>query len=921
MNLRTLCLGVTAAALLSLTGCEGESEAQLLASAKAKLAQNDTAAATIEVKRALQAHPSSGEARLLLGKLLLEANDPGGAELELRKAMELGASEDQVLPPLARAVLTQGQGSKVIAQFGSVRLRDPQAHAELRTWLAAAMAQSGDRERARAEIDAVLQAKPELTTAAIIAARLSADAGDVDGALARLAGVLQREPANEEAGVARAYLLWLGKRDAQAAIDAHRKVLASKPNSVAAQSEIVTLLFQQGKADEARKEFERLKQIAPVHPQTQYFQAQFAYVDRQYARSRELTDALLKLYPDHVRALELAAAAEYHLGSDVQAQAFIGRALKLMPGLVLSRRILAQSLARSGQPAKVIEVLAPLTDGKQPDGQSLVLAGNAWVELGELKKAEAAYARARQTAPQDARINTEIAAGMLGGPRAELALGELERLASADSSPRADLALISGRINKKDFAGALLAINALQLKAPKAAYPHQLRGQVLVAQRDAAGARRSFEAALSAEPDYFPAVAALATMDVATGKPDAARQRVQDFLKRVPNHAMANTLLGDLPSPPGAGDTKTESLQKAARANPGDARAQLALIGRYLSIGDARGALATAQNAAVALPNDLNILEALGQAQLIAGEPLQATTSFKRLTGQRPGSAQAQMLLGEAYVAAKDLEAARRAFASAAELDPKLGEARRALAMIAMRQNKADQALSIVRDMQKAQPKEALGWAAEGDIEVQRRNYSAAAAAFRTALSKGAASEAAIKLHATLLAAGKATDAAQLETDWERRRPKDASFHFHLGDAAMRQQSWPSAEAHYRVVLEAQPGNAMALNNVAWLLHKQGKAGALEVARRADAAMPNRAPILDTLAMVQAAGGQLEEAIQTQRKALASSQQDPGLRLNLARYLAQAGKKDEARQVLDPLVRLGAQFPGQAEVSALMKTL
>lgn len=914
-------LCVLVAAVAAVSACEGENEARSLASAKERLKKHDTAGATIDLKRVLQSNSESKAARLLLGKVLLEGNDPGGAELELRKALELGVSDELVLPDLARAMLTQGQGSKVTGQFASTTLRDAQAQGELRTWVAAAFAQTGDAARARAEIDNAFRASPDLAVAAIVGARLKADAGDIDGALSTLAALLQQDPANEEAGVARAYLLWLGKGDAAAAIDAHRKVLAMKPGSVAAQSEIVTLLFQQGKADEARKEFAQLQKIAPLHPQTQFFQAQFAYVDRQYGRARELTDALLKLYPDHVRAMELAAASEYHLGNDAQAQAFLARALKLMPGLVLSRQILAQSLARTGQPAKVIEVLSPLTEGDKADAQSLVLAGNAWLELGDTKKAEAAYARARHLAPKDARVSSDIAIGMLGGPRSDLALRELEQVAAGDSGPRADLGLISGRIAKQDYAGALQAIQALQAKVPEQAYPHQLRGQVLVAQRDAAGARRSFEAALALDRNYFPAVAALATMDVATGKADAARKRVSDFLARVPNHATAHTLLAEIPGPPGAGDTLTEGLKKAASSNPSDVKARMALIGRYMVIGDAKAALTEAQNASVALPNNLSIAETLGQAQLLAGEPLQASITFKRLASQQPGNARPHMLLGEALVASKDLDAARRAFAAASELDPSLGEARRAQAMIAMRQNQPEQALAIARDMQKTMPKEALGWAVEGDIEVQRRNYAAASAAFKTALAKSSASEAAIKLHATLLAMGKTAEAAQLETDWERQRPKDPPFHFHLGDLAMRQERWADAEMHYRRVLESQPKNGLAMNNVAWLLLKQSKTGALEMAQQANAAAPNVAPILDTLASIQAVKGQLDEAIKTQHKAMAASQQDPGLRLTLARYLVKAGKKDEAREQLELLARLGDKFKSQAEVTTMLKSL
>jgi len=104
-------------------------------------------------------------------------------------------------------------------------------------------------------------------------------------------------------------------------------------------------------------------------------------------------------------------------------------------------------------------------------------------------------------------------------------------------------------------------------------------------------------------------------------------------------------------------------------------------------------------------------------------------------------------------------------------------------------------------------------------------------------------------------------------------------------------------------------------------MHKQGKPGALEMAERANAMLPNRAPILDTLATVQAAAGKLPEAIHSQRQAIAGSPQDPNLKLNLARHLIAAGQKDEARTELRALAQLGSGFRHQAEVSKLMSTL
>ena len=57
---------------LLLAACGGESPESLIASSKAYMAKNDTKAAVIQLKNALQQNPTLAEARFLLGSALLE---------------------------------------------------------------------------------------------------------------------------------------------------------------------------------------------------------------------------------------------------------------------------------------------------------------------------------------------------------------------------------------------------------------------------------------------------------------------------------------------------------------------------------------------------------------------------------------------------------------------------------------------------------------------------------------------------------------------------------------------------------------------------------------------------------------------------------------------------------------------------------
>jgi putative PEP-CTERM system TPR-repeat lipoprotein len=391
--------------------------------------------------------------------------------------------------------------------------------------------------------------------------------------------------------------------------------------------------------------------------------------------------------------------------------------------------------------------------------------------------------------------------------------------------------------------------------------------------KDMAGATAAFNAALGKDPRYFPSSASLAAIDLAGGKPELARKRFDELLKTDPNNYRALLALAELTSrTQGAPAEVTRLVAAAVKASPGEPAPRLLLIENLLRGGDPRAALIAAQDASAALPNNLQIMDALGRAQMAAGNQQQAVSTFKKLTGLQPLNATNELRLAEAYMATQETDGAARSLHRALDLDPKLLPARRGLAMLAMQDKKPEQALALARDAQQRDPKSAAGYVLEGEIESSRRNWPAAVTAYRAAMQRSKDSDTAIKLHQALMANKQRADADRFAADWQRDYPKDPAFRYYLGD------------------------NALAL-------------------------MPGRAQLLDTLASAQAADNQLPKAIETQKQALQASPEDSSLRLNLARLYIQAADKPAARDQLQALAKLGDKFSAQTEVTALLKTL
>jgi putative PEP-CTERM system TPR-repeat lipoprotein len=336
---------------------------------------------------------------------------------------------------------------------------------------------------------------------------------------------------------------------------------------------------------------------------------------------------------------------------------------------------------------------------------------------------------------------------------------------------------------------------------------------------------------------------------------------------------------------------------------------------------DPKRALAAAQEGHAALPNNTDLLYHLGVAQLAAGQPQQAAGSFVKLAAALPTRAQPELALADAHVANKDYDAARRSVERALKIEPELTVAKLAMARVAILQKRHDEAVKTARSMYAANPKLTAAYVLEAEVEIDRGNLAAAMAPLRRALPLSNAAPAAVLLHRTLVKLGRADEAERLATNWRKDHPADAAFAFYLGDLALSRNDYAEAEAHYRTVTELQPDNALALNNVAWLMTRQNKPGAVAVAQKANTLMPNRGPLMDTLAWALAHENQVPKAIELQKTAIANSPEDQGLKLTLAKIYLKSGDREHARAELNDLLRLGSRFGRQSEVAELMKAV
>ena len=919
---RSFVPAATLAMALLVSACGSDSPDALLASAQDYLSRNDAPAAIIQLKNVLKDRPDSAKARLLLGQALQATGDIAGAETEFRKAQDLGAAPDEVVPQLAQALLLGKQFGKITTDYALLQLASAPAQASLKTTVAIAWLRQGQEDKFRASIDEALKAKADHVPALIELVRASAQRGNIDEALAGLDKIPRQSSGADEAHKLRGDLLLYGKRDMDAAMVAYRDALQVNPSYLEGQAAVVQLLLLQGKTEAAAEALQGLAKEAPGKPQTLYLQAMLAYAKNDLKAAQEHAQKLVTLTPENFRALELAGMTELRLGANVQAEALLAKALQLEAGLPMARRGLVTAYVRQGRLDKAMSALPVDVERNDRDPGMMALAGQVYMLHGDVDRAQRYFARASNLDPKDPAKRTSLAVSRLASGQGDAALGELQSIAASDDGVVADMALINALLQERKVDQALKAIDALEKKRPADVMPVFLRGRALLLKRDAVGARKAMERVLEIDPNYFPAVGVLAVLDNADKRPDDARARLEAAIKRQPGNVQAHLALVELRQANGADKTELATLlRKVVEAAPSSPLPRLLLAEHHLRHSEPKDALVVAQQAVSALPDNVQLLDVLGRAQSANGEHNQAQASFNRMAALQPQSSLPFLRMASANLIAGDRDAASQNLRKALEIEPKSLEAQQGQVSLAMAAQKPGDALAISRAVQKQRPKEQVGYMLEGEIHAAGKAWDKAADAFRAGLKQVASPELAVRLHDVLLSAAKKPEADRWAAEWSRTQPKDAAFPFYLGNRALTLNELPESLRHFERVVAIQPDNAAALNNLAWLKGQLGRDGALADAERANALAPNQPAFMDTWAMLLSSANQHERALEMQKKVVQLQPQVLEFKLNLAKIQIKAGNKDAARALLDELSAAGDRFSAQAEVDRLKKTL
>jgi len=910
----------TAAALLSLSACAGkDSPEALLDKARQSLAANEPRTAEIHLKNLLQ-ETDNAEARFLLAEIHLEAGDLASAEKEYRRALELGFDRERTLPALMKVLLASNQPQKALDLSHDLRLSTPAARADALATAGRALLRLGKPDEARKAFDEAVAASPDSIPAQVGAAAMLA-ATDRPAARARVDTVLQKQPDAVEALTLRADLDIADGRT-EAARETLKTVAARTPNDPEVHAKLVSLALDQNELDAARAHHADLAKAAPGGPITHFLQAMIETRAGQLPAARDAVGEALRRAPDYLPAVALAAGVHLQLGELEQAERYARQLVENAPNAIQGHRLLGATYLRMNAPDRALDAVRRPIERGANDSMLLAIAGEASLKTNEPEAAARYFEQASKLDPKDARKLTGLAMAHLAAGNRERGIDELEAAVELDStSLQADVALAMALVRDRKHDQALQAVARMETKAPTSPVPAGMRGAVLAAKGDSAGARKAFEEALARDPKFFPAAANLANLDLHDGKPDEARKRYEAVLAADPKNAQAHVALAQLAARAGASREQVLALlQKGRDANPGTVLPVLATARYLLETNTPAEAVPLLQQALNANPDNAQLLDALATALLRTDQRTQAIATWERLLRASPSAWNAQMRIGATQRAGGDAEAALASFRKAAQIAPDALEPQQAIAVTLHQLGRKDEARKVAADLRASKQHSVAGIVLEGDLAAADRNWGPAIDAYRRAFAQQKAMPVGTKLVRALRAADRGAEADTVLRDWVRAEPKNLPLRLLAGETEVTQQRWRQAYDHYAVVIEAEPRNALALNNAAWSLYKLKDPRAADLGKRAWEAAPKSAAILDTYGVLLSEKGD-PKGLELLREAVAAAPAAAEIRLHLAEALARAGDKAAAKTEVEAVLKAAPTGPVADEAKALAAKL
>ena len=897
-----------------------------LASGRAAADRGDLRTAQIELRNAVKQAPGSAEANYRLGLVQLQLGDAVAAERQLKLARDAGQDPRSLRLPLAQSYVAQGKFQQMLDEFpprsdpASDPASEPAQAGPMLVLRALSQLGLNDRAAARATAAEAERVAPQFVEAPLAAARVALAEQDYTAAERAVDRTLALDGKRAEALLMRGQLLNArGDRDgAIAALDA---AVTQSGGSLAARLERANVLVAAGQDARAREDVDAVLKAEPGSPAGSYFKAVLLSRAGDWQGADQALQRVQTLLGRFPRGYVVQALVKLNLGQLEQAAEAAQRHVARAPDDVEGVRLLATIDLAAGRADKAVEALSRLVASGRADAAVLDLMGRAYTQGGRPADAARSFQRAAEMAPENAGILTRLASSRLQMGDATGATATLERsLELAPAQANASESLVLAALTSGDIERAKAALDRLRAQVGETEAVGNLTGMLRMAQLDPDGAREQFAAVVRAFPNSTAAKMNLARVLVQQNRTAEAERLLSDMLEAEPANDQALSAMVALLLRDNRVGRAVALVEAARRAAPANFALTAVLADLYIRSGEAAKALALLDGPTRTSSPPPALLGARARAQVAAGSKAEAKETYRSILVANPGDTDARQRLMELFVEDKEWDAARALLRDGLRASPGNIGMLQALVSIEQRANGLDAALAAADQLKRDPANMPAAAALRGDVYMSQRRFADAATAYAAELKTTPTSLLALRTAAALNASGAPDRAADSLRTWLGQHPDDADAAQVLASLDIAAKRYPGAERALQTVLDKRPNDAVALNNLAWVLQLRGDERARGLAQRAYAVAPSP-EAADTLGWIMTARGDAGNAVALLRQASQARPDNPTIQFHYAQALNAAGQQEEAVKTLTGIVNAPAEFDDKPAARALLQQL
>lgn len=603
--------------------------------------------------------------------------------------------------------------------------------------------------------------------------------------------------------------------------------------------------------------------------------------------ARKRAQAVATAHPDDVDALNTLALTELRLGKPEEAAAHLERALAHLPGGIASSALLMRARLAEGDAQGAEEALQQCFRQSPQSAQLALAMGRFYLVTRRPREAEEQFRRAIGIDPRYGAAWLDLGMTVFHAGRNGEA-GQIFKQAAAlpGRNYKPAYAIFLLETGQRDAAIRELERLAREDPTDRAARTRLVKMYLVAGRR--ADAEKLLAGAIAKNPKDADALLQRGELAIDAGKYQDAQNDLNQVLRYRPQTAEPHLILARLDGVQGQLLHQRQELAEALRLNPELLSARLELARLLIASKGAQAALEVLRQAPEPQRHEVPWIVQSNWALL----DLDRREEARRGVAEGLRSAKTpDLLLQDACLRAGDgnYRGARAALQSVLRRNPEDLRALRAMAPL--------YGLRVVRAYAAKHPGSAPVQNLLGDLLLADGKPAEARTAFTSALRADP------HFRAALLALAK-LDVSQGRLEAARRtlspllagNPKDPELWLYMGWLENAQKNYAQALACFRKVVDADPSNIVALNNLAYLLATQsGRLDeALQYAQQVKELAPDNQGVDDTIGWIMYRKGLYRPAVQYLESA-ARGGTDPVIRYHLGMaYLKTGDRRGEA---------------------------